>query len=424
MRKDNLNPWSWVPSLYFIEGLPWAITMIVSTLLYKNLNISNSDIALYTSWLYLPWVIKPIWSPFIDSIKTKRFWILLMQFVIGCGLGLIALTIPSESFFKYSLLIFWLIAFSSATHDIAADGFYMLSLSSHDQAWYIGIRNTFYRIAIISAQGLIIITVGLINKSFEDIKTAWLIMFIFLGIILLLSALYHLKKLPHSEENKTKISLQESLNKFYSILSSFFKKPAIGISIIFILTYRFGEAQLVKIAPLFMLDPNDSGGLGLTNIEYGFLYGTIGTIFLTIGGIAGGFIVAKKGLKQWIVWMALAMKLPDIAYVFMAYSLPTSKMLIGSLICIEQFGYGFGFTAYLLYMMMISKGENSTSHYAICTGIMAMGMMVPGMFSGSIQESIGYYYFFIWVMISTIPGLIMIKYITIDSKFGIKTKNG
>ena len=418
MKKNySSGHWKWIPSLYFIEGLPWAITMIVSVVLYKNLNISNSDIALYTSWLYLPWVIKPFWSPIIDTVSTKRSWIIGMQLLIGCCLALIGLTIPLESFFKYTLVFFWLIAFSSATQDIAADGLYLLSLSSHDQAWYIGIRNTFYRLAIITGQGLIIIIVGYLTDLTGQIYLAWSLLFFSLAVTLFISAFYHYKVLPKTEQKRTNNSSQ-LFQEFYLILKSFFLKPSISISIIFILIYRFGEAQLVKIAPLFMLDSLNDGGLGLSNVEYGFLYGTLGTACLTIGGIVGGILIAKQGLKFWIVWMALAMKLPDIVYVYMAHSLPSNKILIGTLVCIEQFGYGFGFTAYLLYMMMISEGKNSTSHYAICTGIMAMGMMVPGMFSGMIQESFGYFNFFIWVILSTIPGLIMIKFLSIKQNYG------
>ena len=422
-NKNKAISWSWVPSLYYAEGLPYAFVMIVSVVMYKKLNISNAEIALYTSWLYLPWVIKPLWSPFVEIFKTKRFWIIFMQLLIGAGLAGIALTIPSSNMFKYTLAFFWLIAFSSSTHDIAADGFYMLGLSSHDQAWFIGIRNTFYRFAILTGQGLLVILAGQLENIYNDVF-AWSIIFAGLSFLFILFAFYHKWALPKpTEDNElSKLTIKKIIPNIVNIFISYFKKPQIIIAVCFILIYRFGEAQLVKIAPLFMLDSIEMGGLGLTTSEYGFIYGTLGMIMLTLGGIFGGLLAAKHGLKYWIIWMALAMKLPDIVYVYMAYAQPENFYLIGSFVAIEQFGYGFGFTAYLLYMMMLSEGEHKTAHYAICTGFMALGMMIPGMFSGLLQETIGYRYFFNWVLVATIPGLILIKYIKIDSKFGLRAK--
>ena len=422
-NKNKAISWSWVPSLYYAEGLPYAFVMIVSVVMYKKLNISNTEIALYTSWLYLPWVIKPLWSPFVEVFKTKRFWIIFMQLLIGAGLAGIALTIPSSNMFKYTLAFFWLIAFSSSTHDIAADGFYMLGLSSHDQAWFIGIRNTFYRFAILTGQGLLVILAGQLENIYNDVF-AWSIIFAGLSFLFILFAFYHKWALPKpTEDNElSKLTIKKIIPNIVNIFISYFKKPQIIIAVCFILIYRFGEAQLVKIAPLFMLDSIEMGGLGLTTSEYGFIYGTLGMIMLTLGGIFGGLLAAKHGLKYWIIWMALAMKLPDIVYVYMAYAQPENFYLIGSFVAIEQFGYGFGFTAYLLYMMMLSEGEHKTAHYAICTGFMALGMMIPGMFSGLLQETIGYRYFFNWVLVATIPGLILIKYIKIDSKFGLRAK--
>ena len=413
--------WSWVPSLYFAEGLPYAFVMIVSVVLYKKLNISNTEIALYTSWLYLPWVIKPLWSPFVDIIKTKRYWIVLTQLVIGASLAGVALTIPTTNALQYTLVFFWLMAFSSSTHDIAADGFYMLGLSSHDQSWFIGIRNTFYRFAILFGQGIIVIIAGQLENITGNLKFAWSSVFGILSGLFIILAAYHKWALPRPKNDQEEFNTakEDIVKEYFEIIKAYFKKPQILLIVLFILLYRFGEAQLVKIAPLFMLDSYESGGLGLSTSEYGFIYGTLGIAMLTLGGIVGGFFIAKNGLKYWIIWMALAMKLPDLVYVYMAYSQPDNMTLIGILVSIEQFGYGFGFTAYLLYMMMISDGNHKTAHYAICTGIMALGMMIPGMFSGAIQESVGYTSFFYWVMLSTIPGLILIKFISIDSNFGL-----
>jgi len=420
MRKSKPNPFIWVPSLYFAEGLPYAFVMLVSVIMYKKLNLSNTEIALYTSWLYLPWVIKPLWSPLIDILRTKRFWIISMQILIGFGLAGVALTIPTSNPLKYTMAFFWLLAFSSATHDISADGFYMLALSSHDQSWLIGIRNTFYRFAILFSQGLLIMFAGRMEIWTDDIITAWSLTFGILGGLFFIFSFYHYWALPFPKSDKNKININASttITNFINIFISFFKKPKIGVVISFILLYRFGEAQLVKIAPLFLLDSLENGGLAMTTTQYGFAYGTLGTIMLTLGGVLGGFIVAKNGLKSWIIWMALAMKLPDLLYVFMAGAQIENYLLIIFFIAIEQFGYGFGFTSYLLYMMMTAEGKHKTAHYALCTGFMALGMMLPGMFSGLLQETIGYYYFFIWVMFATIPGLLIIRYLPMEPNYG------
>ena len=425
MRKSNYSTWAWVPSLYYAEGLPYAFVMIVSVVMYKNMGFSNTDIALYTSWLYLPWVIKPLWSPIVDILHTKRFWIVTMQLLIGAGLAGVALSIPASNAFRYTLVFFWLMAFSSATHDIAVDGFYMLGLSSHDQSWFIGIRNTFYRFAILTGQGLLVILAGQLEDWTGETTTAWSMIFGMLAVLFIGFSFYHKWKLPYPNSDKRHLdpNLKKTIQNFFQVFLSYFKKPQIILVIIFILLYRFGEAQLVKIAPLFMLDAIDTGGLGLSTSQYGFIYGTLGMIMLTLGGITGGFFAARHGLKSWIIWMALAMKLPDLVYVYMAYAQPDNYYLISTFVAIEQFGYGFGFTAYLLFMMMISEGEHKTAHYAICTGFMALGMMLPGMFSGALQESIGYQHFFNWVMVATIPGLIMIKFIKIDPQFGINKDN-
>ena len=425
MRKTNYSTWAWVPSLYYAEGLPYAFVMIVSVVMYKNMGFSNTDIALYTSWLYLPWVIKPLWSPIVDILRTKRFWIVAMQLLIGAGLAGVALSIPASNAFRYTLVFFWLMAFSSATHDIAVDGFYMLGLSSHDQAWFIGIRNSFYRFAILTGQGLLVILAGQLEDWTGETTTAWSMIFGMLAVLFIGFSFYHKWKLPYPNSDKSHLdpNFEEAIQNFFQVFLSYFKKPQIILVIIFILLYRFGEAQLVKIAPLFMLDAIETGGLGLSTSQYGFIYGTLGMIMLTLGGITGGFFAARHGLKSWIIWMALAMKLPDLVYVYMAYAQPDNYYLISTFVAIEQFGYGFGFTAYLLFMMMISEGEHKTAHYAICTGFMALGMMLPGMFSGALQESIGYQHFFNWVMVATIPGLIMIKFIKIDPQFGINKDN-
>ena len=415
MKNIKTQGWSWVPSIYYAEGLPYAIVIIVSTIMYKNLGLTNTEIALYTSWLYLPWVIKPLWSPLVEILKTNRFWIISMQIIIGSCLAGIALTLPSSNFLQYSLAFMWLLAFSSATHDIAVDGFYMMALPSKSQAWFIGIRNTFYRFAILTGQGLIVILAGVFQNWTSDIFRSWSILFMCLSILFLIFGLYHSWRLPHPKFDSLKqnLNINKIFQNYFKIFKSFFTKPNAIAAISFMLLYRLGEAQLSKIAPLFMLDSIDNGGLGLSNIQLGFINGTIGLILLTLGGILGGFLISKHGLKHWIFWMAIAMKFPDFVYVYMASAQPESFLLISSLIAIEQFGYGFGFTAYLVYTMLYSEGEHKTAHYAICTGFMALGMMLPGMMSGILQDILGYQTFFIWIIITTIPGILIIKLLKI-----------
>lgn len=602
------NPWAWVPSLYYAEGIPYVVVMTVSVIMYKRLGISNADIALYTSWLYLPWVIKPLWSPIVDLLKTKRFWIIIMQIFIGAGLAGVAFTIPVPNFFQYTLAFFWLLAFSSATHDIAADGFYMLGLSEHDQAFFVGIRSTFYRFAMITGQGLLIILAGFFesntglppvdiqikampnsgivqhfnpdslkvmpiegdlriivsestitldtenqptnridslknfviewntkNKFYEVEKTkaalqekkepswlekfladsfgpekkiiphsdlagnaalvsfylsnkpaegdeiiinfnqesgdksieireglrfvfnesnwnkpaialiqldpklkresyaafqarsgniplAWTITFIILTGMFVLFFIYHRFILPYPKSDAPVVQKenQSVFGEFFRTFALFFKKKRIGIILAFLLLYRLGESQLVKLASPFMLDVKESGGLGLTTGDVGIIYGTIGIIGLTLGGILGGFLASRNGLKYWLWWMLIAINLPNTVYVYLSYAIPDSFFIISLCVAVEQFGYGFGFTAYMLFMIYVSEGMHKTAHFAITTGFMALGMMIPGMFSGWLQEIIGYQHFFVWVCIATIPAFIITRFIPLDSDFGKK----
>jgi len=613
-KEKRLSPWFWVPSLYFAEGIPYIVVNTISVIMYKRMGISNAAIALYTSWLYLPWVIKPLWSPFIDLFKTKRFWIIAMQLLIGAGLASIALTIPVPNFFQLTLAALWLLAFSSATHDIAADGFYMLGLTQHQQAWFVGVRSTFYRFAMLTGQGLLVILAGYIEshsglKSVElnvaavrestfqeimlsdstsiqplagelrivtipptleipiiqrkqeqvkeklehvrqwnarlglvteevvsaksdqempwwqrnvvdkiesaiknafgttsatipvdqlvgnvgtvylhlsdkpdqgkkivinfgrksgdkninlvketrivftednwnkpvmipiqldakldteasttfiarggNIPLSWVLTFVFMTMLFAIFSIYHRLVLPFPAEDiaREMTSFKNLLKDFANTFILFFKKERIGIMIAFLLLYRLGESQLIKLASPFLLDSQESGGLGLTTGEVGFVYGTVGIIMLTVGGLLGGFVAAKHGLKKWIWWMAIAINLPDAVYLYMAQTMPDNFLIINICVGIEQLGYGFGFTAYMLYMIFVSQGNYKTAHFAITTGFMALGMMLPGMISGWIQQLIGYPNFFIWVLISTIPGIVLIKFLPLDPEFGKK----
>lgn len=612
-NSKNRNTWLWVPSLYFAEGIPYVIVMTLSVIFYKRMGVSNTDIALYTSWLYLPWVIKPLWSPLVDILKTKRFWIIIMQLLIGAGLAGVAFTTPLPNFFQYTLAFFWLLAFSSATHDIAADGFYMLGLSKHDQAFFVGIRSTFYRFAMLTGQGLLVILAGYFEaktglptvevnvtttvvqdsvffqpekvKAIEDttsmyfvsneditlsnnkidkqkaeqllsdieawnvkhnfyepemlvtqdkdtyswwhnnisaplaaalqkafnpktteaeldyagnigftyfylskkpepnekvilnfshergdksialaksyryefteanwntpafaaiqldpkldkranatfkglsgnISFAWSMVFGIIALFFVMFFIYHRFVLPKPASDKPNINENENLFKeFIFTFVEFFKKKRIGVILTFLLVYRLGESQLVKLASPFLLDAREMNGLGLTTGDLGLIYGTVGMIALTLGGIIGGIAASKKGLKYWLWWMAIAMNLPNLVYVFLSYTMPSSLLVVGASVAVEQFGYGFGFTAYMLYMIYVSDGKHQTAHFAITTGFMALGMMIPGMISGWLQEIIGYQNFFIWVILCTIPSFAIIPFLKVDPTFGIKKNN-
>ncbi|NNE34097.1 MAG: MFS transporter [Rhodothermales bacterium] len=610
-KTGKRSPWSWVPSLYFAEGIPYIVVMQVAVLMYKRLGVSNTELALYTSWLYLPWVIKPLWSPFVDTIRTKRFWIIIMQLVIGAGLAGVALTLPGPNFLKFSLAFLWLLAFSSATHDIAADGFYMIGLSTHDQAWFVGIRSTFYRLAMITGQGLLVVIAGSLESgtglpvvefpvsvveqivdyetlpdqaripgeaqsiefipatisfsrtqdhaaidsliaaatahnvsngfyaidvplerepslwsrtvgaawgkvvatpletllrgifdvpvvdsnlkgsvgigylavtgtpesgqqlvvnldraqknadisvavgnrltfteanwntpayvvfqadpklrgpttaSFEarsgNLPFAWAMVFALLSVAFLLLMLLHTFVLPRPANDRPVRGSGSLLADFGSTFASFFRKPAILTSIAFILFFRFSEAQLVKLASPFLVDTLDAGGMALTTGQVGVIYGTVGLLALTLGGIIGGWLAARDGLRRWFWPMVIAINVPNAVYLYLATVRPESLLIVNVAVAIEQFGYGFGFTAFLLYLIFISEGEHKTAHYAICTGFMALGMMIPGMFSGWLQDIVGYQNFFLWILIATLPGFIVSSLVKFDPFFGKKT---
>ena len=421
---DARSAWWWIPSLYFGQGIPYVGVMSLSVIMYKNLGISNTDIALYTSWLYLPWVIKPLWSPFVDLFRTKRFWIVALQLVIGASLALVALTLPMPHFFQITLAVFWLMAFSSATHDIAADGFYMLALEQHQQAAFVGVRSTFYRIAMIAGQGGLVFLAGKLGEQTGNVTLAWSIVFFILAAMFIVLFVYHRFMLPVPAGDRPAVEGSNVLDGFFSTFASFFKRRDIWVVLAFLLLFRFGEAQALKLVAPFLLDPAASGGLGLSTSDVGLVYGTIGVIALTLGGLLGGYAISCHGLKRWLWPMLLSVHLPNIAFVYLAFALPGNIYLIATAIAVEQFGYGFGFAAYLLFMIMVAstggEGKHKTAHYAICTGFMALGMMLPGMASGWLQQQLGYQYFFVWVCIATLPSLVAAAFVRIDPQFGKK----
>ena len=424
------SPWSWIPSLYFAEGLPYVAVMTISLILYKQLGLSNADITFYTSWLYLPWVIKPLWSPFIDIVKTKRWWITAMQLLIGAAFGGIAFTIPSSFWLQGTLCFFWLMAFASATHDIAADGFYMLGLDQHDQAWFVGIRSTFYRLATIFGQGVLVMIAGNLQVVFRNsIAFSWSLMFYGVAGLFIALWLWHSYVLPHPSEDEENthvegevktVSSNSIISDLKSTIKTFFQKEQVIAGILFMLFYRMPEGLLAKVSSLFLIDNVHNGGLGLSPQEYGLVQGTVGVVGLTLGGILGGMCAGKDGLRKWLWPMVCAITLPDLVYVYLAYDLPSTFLIVNICVFIEQFGYGFGFTAYMLYLIYYSRGNYKTSHYALCTAFMALSMMIPGLFAGALQEAVGYQSFFLIVIAFCSVTFAVTSLLKIDPSFGKK----
>lgn len=409
--KKQTSVWSWLPSLYFAEGIPYVIVMNLSVIMYKRLGLSNTDIAFYTGWLYLPWVIKPLWSPFVDLLKTKRWWIVSMQLLIGSGLAGVAFTLPAPFYLQVSLVLFWLMAFGSATHDVAADGFYMLALDEREQSFFVGIRSTFYRLATIFGQGALVVAAGYLERTTGNIPYAWSLTLLVAAGLFVAFSVYHRFVLPTVSDDRRdrRKSYSDTWQEFGRVVVAFFDKKNIGIAIVFMLIYRLSEAMLVKLASPFMLDARSEGGLGLGTEAVGVVYGTVGIIALIVGGILGGIAISRWGLRRCLMPMALALTLPNLVYVYMAFWQPTSLVIINGAVAAEQFGYGFGFTAYMMYLIRFSEGEYKTSHYAICSGFMALGMMLPGMAAGWIQTTLGSYLnFFIFVIICILPTIAII----------------
>ena len=404
-QKLSRNPWSWVPSLYFAEGIPYFIVNVLSVTMFKRLGMSNGDLAMYTSLLYLPWVIKPLWSPFVDIIRTKRWWILSMQALMTAGFAALALSV-SPDVFGFTLVFFYIVAFASATHDIAADGYYMIALNQKDQSLFVGIRSTFYRIASVFGQGVIVVVAGQLEESTGRIPLAWSLVLLGSSVLFAALSLWHWFVLPKAEKDSgeggvsaARKTAGDIFREFGNAWLTFFRKPGIWLAVLFMLLYRLPEAFSVKMLTPFMLDPVEEGGLGLTTTQSGLVYGTVGVIALTVGGILGGIFAARHGLRRSLWPMSLSLALPCAVYLIMALMQPEQLWFIYFCVAFDQFGYGFGFTAYMLYMMHFSEGEFKTSHYAICTAFMALSMMVPGVFAGWLQEALGYVGFFIMVMI-------------------------
>ena len=420
MIQKNKWAWAWVPTLYYAQGLPYALVVTVSVIMYKRLGISNSDLGLYTSLLYIPWVIKPLWSPFVDIKSTKRNWFLGMQFLGSIGLLAIGFTLPTNIFFITSLACFWVVAFASATNDIATDGYYMIGLTEEKQSFFVGMRSVFYKLANVTGQGLLVVLAGFLENHYGDNTKAWSYTMICAGSLMLLVTIANYIATPKFESSKTIVL--DKPKSFLEVFKSFFKKPGIGIALTFILFFRLGESQLVKMASPFLLDPIGVGGLGFSTSEVGTIYGTIGVVFLTVGGILGGILISRQGLKKWMLPMLISLNAPNALYALLALTGTTNTWAVTGTVILEQFGYGFGIAGFMVYLIYVAEGNSKTSHYALATGFMALGMMLPGLISGYMQEWLGYGGFFIWVVIASIPAFFILKYVKYPADFGKSTK--
>lgn len=416
MIQKNKWAWAWVPTLYFAQGLPYALVVTVSVIMYKKLGVSNADIGLYTSFLYIPWVIKPLWSPFVDLKSTKRNWFLGTQLLASVALLAIGLTLPTNIFFITSLACFWMVAFASATNDIATDGYYMIGLTEEKQSFFVGMRSVFYKLANVTGQGLLVVLAGFLENHYGDNTKAWSYTMICAALLMLILTISNFFVTPKFESSEA-ITLEKPKG-FLEVFVSFFNKPGMGIALAFILFFRLGESQLVKMASPFLLDPTSVGGLGYTTSEVGTIYGTIGVIFLTIGGILGGVLISKQGLKKWMLPMLVSLNAPNALYALLAITETTEIWAVTGTVIVEQFGYGFGIAGFMVYLIYVAEGASKTSHYALATGFMALGMMLPGLISGFMQEWLGYDGFFIWVVIAALPAFILLKYIEYPPDFG------
>ena len=428
--KTN-TPWAWVPTLYFAEGIPYFIVNNISVVMFKNMGMPNGVLALYTSLLYLPWVIKPLWSPFVDIMKSKRWWIISMQILMSAAMLMLPFLLPQtmgESItetplFFATLALFWITAFASATHDIAADGFYMLGLDSGTQAEFVGIRSTFYRLSSIFGQGVLVAIAGMLDTKTGDVHLAWKVTLLCSAVIFAAVTIYHTWSLPKpASDRMLTTTAKEIFKEFGRTFVTFFQKKHILMAMLFMLLYRLPEAFLVKMMNPFLLDANAEGGLGLLTEAVGMIYGTIGVAALTVGGILGGIAASRWGLKRSLWPMAMALTLPCLSFVFLAAYQPSDLWLISSCVALDQFGYGFGFTAYMLYMIYFSEGEFKTAHYSLCTAFMALSMMIPGMVAGYVQEALGYTRFFGFVMICCLITVLVTFLLKVDPEYGKKKR--
>ena len=435
--QKTRSPWWWVPTLYFAEGIPYFLVNNISVMMFTKMGVPNGQMAFFTTLLYFPWFLKGLWSPIVDVIRTKRWWIITMQVLMTAMMLLLTLSLPKPSpeliasgqtsagLFWFTLVLFIITAFASATHDIAADGFYMLAHDQSSQAAFIGIRSTFYRISSVFGQGVLVFIAGLIERRTGNIPFSWQLTLGVSAAVFALVSLYHIFFLPRSDEDRPRMSAEDASGTWKELGASFvtfFTKKGVALAILFMLLYRLPEGFLIKMCQPFLVAAVEKGGLGLGTDVVGIVYGTFGVIALLLGGILGGLLASRLGLRKSLWWMAACMTLPCLTFVYLAIAQPANVVVITIALAIEQFGYGFGFTAYMLYMMYFSEGEFKTSHYAICTAFMALSMMLPGFVAGYIQEAIGYVNFFWMVMLCCVAtvGVTFAARRKVDPSYGIK----
>lgn len=420
-KVKEQNPWYWVPSLAFSDGLPLVAVMAISVILYKQLGLSNTAITFYTSWMYLPWILKPIWSPFIDLVKTKRWWVLAMEILLGAAFGGVAFTIPTSFWLQGTLFFFWVVAFTGASHCVAADGFYLLGLNERQQAWFMGIRSMADRLATIFGQGVLVMVAGNLQVIFRgSISYSWSLTFYGIAGLFIALWLWHGYVLPYPKADRQRpyVSAWSIWKGFELTFRTFFSKKGIVAAMLFIMLFRFSEALLTKVTALFLIDAGHNGGLGLSPQEYGLVQGTVGIIGVALGSILGGIAVSKDGLKKWLWPMVCAYTLPDFVYVYLSYVLPDSLVIINCCVFVEQFGFGFGLTAYMLYLIYYNRGEFRTSHYALASALMTLSLMLPGLVAGGLQEMLGYRHYFILVLASCVLTFAVAALVRIDDSFG------
>ncbi len=396
--KQNPRHWTWVPSLSFADGLPLVAVMTVSLIFYKQMGLSNAAITFYTSWMYLPWILKPVWSPFIDLVKTKRWWVMATEVLLGAAFGGVAFTIPTSFWLQGTLFFFWVAAFTGASHCVAADGYYLLALDEKQQAWFMGLRQVGDRLATIVGQGVLVMVAGNLQVIFRgSIRYSWSITFYGLAGIFLALWLWHSQAMPFALDDRSRplVSARSVLRGFALTFRSFLDKPNIVLALCFILLFRLPEALLSKVSPLFLIDSAHNGGLGLSPQEYGLVEGTVGMTGIIIGSIVGGIAVSRNGLRHWLYPMALAYSLPPLIYIFLAYVLPESLAMVSITMFVEQAGVGFGITACMMFLIYYNRGEFCTSHYAIASALMTLSLMLPGLVAGELQEVLGYRMFFV-----------------------------
>ena len=433
MNKNLLkSPWWWIPTLYFAEGIPYFIVNNISVTMFTKMGVPNGEMALFTSLLYLPWTLKPLWSPVVDIFRTKRWWIIAMQTIMSLAFILLAFSIPRPSadvigsvstpisMFTFTLILFVVTAFASATHDISADGFYMIGLDHGQQSFFVGIRSTFYRLSSIFGQGVLVVIAGVLEEKTGNIPLAWTLTMAVTAVLFSLITLYHTFAIPRPADDKPVAQAQGGSfgGEFAQAFVTFFRKPGVWIAIVFMLLYRLPEAFLLKMVNPFLLSGAEHGGLGLSTSVVGIVYGTIGVLSLTVGGIIGGMAASRWGLKKSLWPMAACMTLPCLTFVYLSMAMPHNLVAISACVAVEQFGYGFGFTAYMLFMMYFSEGEFKTSHYAICTAFMALSMMLPGAVAGYLQEMLGYEAFFWMVIVCCLGTVAVTKLVKVDPEYG------